>query len=77
MKPTTADVNTALRAIASTELPDDHPRRLAAKAIAQYQATAVINPDYDFNQQPRELREIFYGAAVRFSRRRWWSRLLR
>lgn len=76
MKPTTADVNTALRTIASTELPDDHPRRLAAKAIAQYRATAAIDPAYDFNQQPRELRQVFYDTTVRFSRRRWWSRWL-
>lgn len=40
MKPTTADVNTALREIESTELPDDHPRRLAQQAIAKWRSDA-------------------------------------
>lgn len=77
MKPTTADVNTVLREIETADLPDQHPRKLATKTIAQYRATAAIDPDYDFVDQPRELRQVFYDATVRFSRRRWWSKLLR
>lgn len=77
MKPSPTDITRALKSIEHAELPDDHPRRLARKALGQYQQTAVIDPDYEFNQQPRELRQVFYDAAVRFSRRRWWARLLR
>lgn len=75
--PTTTDINTTLRAIEATERSPDHARALAREAVARWQRGSVIDPDYDFNAQPVELRRIAYDATVRFSRRRWWSRLLR
>lgn len=77
MNPTTNDISRALREIEQTELPEDHPRKLAQQAIAEYRKGTVLRLTYDFNEQPRELRQVFYDAAVRFSRRRWWSRWLR
>lgn len=72
-QPSPTDITRALREIESTEL---HPtRQLARKLVAEHRHT--IDPDYDFSEQPRELRQVFYDATVRFSRRRWWARWLR
>lgn len=40
MKPTTTDVNTALREIETAELSDEHPRKLATKAIVKFRSDA-------------------------------------
>lgn len=75
MKLTPQSVNDVLTSIENAEL---HPtRQLARRLVNEYRKGSAIDPRYDFNAQPRELRAIMYGAAVRFSRRRLWSRILR
>lgn len=74
MKPTTESIDDVLRSLETQEL---HPtRQLACKLVAGYRRPSAIDPSYDFNSQPRELRQVFYDATVRFSRRRWWVRWL-
>lgn len=63
MKPSPTDINRALKSI-------EH-------ADAEYRKGTAIDPRYNFNAKPEALRQVFYDAAVRFSRRRWWARLLR
>lgn len=77
MKPTDTDVNRALQAIEATERDENHSRTLARDTIRRYRQATAIDRNYNFNAQPEELRQVFYDAAVRFSRRRWWSRWLR
>lgn len=78
MKPTTNQVNDALESIARTERPVDHPRALAAKAVARYRRTAAIDPDYDFSAAPRAARQVIYDMTVRYSARHsLWARLWR
>lgn len=67
MKPTNHDITTALKAIEATELPDDHPRRLAQQAVAQHRRVRVIDPDYDFSAAPRQMRQVIYDSIVRYS----------
>lgn len=43
MKPTTADINRTLREIERTELPEDHPRQIARRMVAQYRQTARLS----------------------------------
>lgn len=74
-KPTPQSVDEVIATLESQQL---HPtRQLARRLVNEYRKGSAIDPRYDFNSQPRELRAIMYGAAVRFSRRRWWTRILR
>lgn len=76
--PTPNDITAALDAIEASELPENHPRRLAKKAVAQYRRTAAIDPDYDFNSAPREARAVIYSTTVKYSAQHsWWARLRR
>lgn len=42
MNPTPDSVNAALRSIESTELPENHPRRLAQEAVKRFRSNAEI-----------------------------------
>lgn len=53
-----------------------HARDIARTAVAKYRRGTAINPTYDFSAQPKELRQVVYDGTVRFSRRRWYSRLI-
>lgn len=80
MKPTNHDISAALDAIEASELPKNHPRRLAREAIAQHRRPRVgpIDPDYDFNAAPREARAVIYSTTVKYSAQHsWWARLRR
>lgn len=77
MKQTTDPIEAALRSIENAERGEEHPRTLAHLLVAQYRATANATPEYDFDHAPKELKKVVYDAAVRFSRRRLWARLLR
>ncbi len=68
------EITAALNGIARAST---HPRELAREAVARYRQGSATGACYDFNSAPMELRRVVYDAAVRFSRRRWWSRLLR
>lgn len=64
--------------LAQLEAAELHPtRQLARKLVAEHRQGSAIDTRYDFNQAPRELKQVVYDTIVRFSRRRWWSRLLR
>ncbi len=73
-QPTDSDIAATLNGIARAST---HPRELAREAVARYRQGSAISAYYDFNSAPVELRRVIYDAAVRFSRRRWWSKLLR
>lgn len=77
MKPTNHDITAALKAIEATELPDDHPRRLAQQAIAQRHRARAIDPDYDFNSAPRQMRQVIYNMSVKYSAQHSWLARLR
>lgn len=77
MKPTNHDITAALKAIEATELPDDHPRRLAREAIAQHRRVRVIDPNYDFSAAPRQMRQVIYDSIVRYSAQHSWLARLR
>lgn len=77
MKPTTADINRTLREIERTELPEEHPRQLAAEAVRSYRRGTAIRPSYNFSEAPRELRQIVYSQTVRYHcSHSWWRRLI-
>lgn len=69
-----SEITKALRGI---ERASTHPRQLARERVARYRQSSALRPTYDFSDAPVELKQIVYDATVRFSRRRWWSRLLR
>ena len=77
MKPTVTDVNAALNKIEQAERDPQHPRSLARAALQRYRRGSAIDRNYDFSKVPVELRRIVYNATVRFSRRRFWARVLR
>lgn len=77
MKPTPNDITRALDAIEASELPENHPRRLAQKAIAQHRRARAIDPDYDFNKAPRWARQTIYDMTVRYSAAHSWLARLR
>lgn len=64
-------------ALEGIERASKSPRELTKEAVACYRKGTVIDPDYDFSTASQELKQVVYGATVRFSRRRLWSRLLR
>lgn len=53
------------------------PREIASQRVAKWRAGSAIRLSYDFDNAPVELKQVVYDTTVRFSRRRWWSRLLR
>lgn len=71
MKPTT--VNDVIDNLEAQEL--HSTRQLARGLVAEYRKGTAIDPEYDFSVQPRELRQVVYDGIVRYSRRRWWSKL--
>lgn len=68
------EITAALQGIERASTP---PRQLAREAVARYRQGSAIDTHYDFHAAPIELRQVVYDATVRFSRRRWWARLLR
>lgn len=71
-------VDDVIADLESDELPENHPRRLARKAVAQYRRTAAIDPDYDFSKAPRQARQTIYDMTVKYSAQHsWWARLRR
>lgn len=76
-EPSSKAIADTLRAIENAERGQEHPRTLARKAVAQYRTTTNTALDYDFDRAPKELKQVVYNVAVRFSRRRLWARLLR
>lgn len=56
-----------------------HPtRQLASELVAKYRRGSAIDPNYRFEDAPKELRQIIYNQSVRFHcRRSLLSRLLR
>lgn len=59
--PSTDDINRTLREIERTELPDNHPRRLAQEAIARWKSNAereglpVVNRRDDKGAEPLDV----------------------
>lgn len=68
------EITKALDSIARASTP---ARELAKEAVTRYRKGHALEPAYDFSTVPSELRQVVYDGSVRFSRRRWWSVLLR
>lgn len=77
MKPTSHDITAALKAIEANELPENHPRRLAQKAMAQHRRSRPIDPDYDFSAAPRQVRQVIYDMSVKYGAQHSWLARLR
>lgn len=61
--------------LAQIERQSKSPRELAREAVGRHRA--VKEPEYDFDAAPKELKAVLYGAALRYRKRSWWSRLFR
>lgn len=68
------EITDTLNAIAAAS---NENRQLARERVAKWRAGSAIRLSYDFDNAPVELKQVVYDTTVRFSRRRWWSRLLR
>lgn len=77
MTPSSKEVSDTLQSIGAAERDPNHPRSIARAAVAQHRRGTAINHRYDFNSAPLESRRVIYNMIVRFSRRVWWSKLLR
>lgn len=79
MKPTPNDIHHALRSIENAERGEDHPRTLARKAVAQYRSASngLTQAQIDKGIDDEGRRQRFVSSAVKWSRRSWWTRLLR
>lgn len=85
MKPSNNDIANALRAIESTELPDNHPRRLAQRAVAEFRSNAqreglpttnVIDSGAPLLRRDEVVRAS-YPTYTTNEKRSWWARLRR
>lgn len=75
--PSTDDINRTLWEIERTELPEDHPRALAAEAVQRYRKGTAIRLSYNFSEAPRQLRQTVYNQIVRYHcSHSWWRRLI-
>lgn len=72
--PTSEAIDATLKRIEHASTP---ARELAKEAVTRYRKGHALEPAYDFSTVPSELRQVVYDGSVRFSRRRWWSVLLR
>ena len=77
MKPSTADINRTLREIERTELPEEHPRQIARRVIAQRrQITRLSQQVIDSGGNEEDRRQRFVQSSVKWSKRAWWRRLI-
>ena len=67
MEPKQSDVDKVLAQL-------EHPRVIAKRLVAERHAKQT---EYDFDAVPKANKQVIYNTTVRFSRQRWWSRLLR
>lgn len=81
MKPTNHDITAALKAIEATELPEQHPRKLAARAVDRYRhqrsTQMLTQQQIDSGSDNEQRRQRFVSASVKWSRRSLWARILR
>lgn len=80
MKPTTNEVNDALRDIERTERPVDHPRTLAREAIVRRRerlTPQLTQAQIDSGSETEERRRRFVASSVKWSKRSIWARLFR
>lgn len=75
--PTAKSIADTLAAIEAQERDPNHPRAIARSLVAKYRKGKAIDETYRFEDAPVELRRVIYDGTVRFSRRRWWARILR
>ena len=86
MKPTTNEVNDALRDIERTERPADHPRILAREAVAEWRSNAqreglpVTNLRDGKGAELLDVDRVVRGSYPTYEageKRSWWARLRR
>lgn len=78
MKLSNSAISAALKSIELSELPAEHPRRIARKAVAQYRQTARLSQQMiDSGSDEEERRQRFIQSSVKWSKRSLLSRLLR
>lgn len=85
--PSTDDINRTLREIERTELPEEHPRQIARKVVAQYRQTARLSQQMidcgsdeeviDCGSDEEDRRQRFVQSSVKWSKRSLLSRLFR
>lgn len=66
MKPTTADVNTVLREIETADLPDNHPRQVAKRAVAKFRSDAQRHKLPTVNQHDKGGRRLDPDSVLRW-----------
>lgn len=86
MTPTNDDVSHALRSIEATELPDNHPRKLAREAIAEFRSNAQreglpianqIDSGAPLLRRDEVVRASYPTYATSGSKRSLWAKLFR
>ena len=86
MKPSDNDINDALAAIELTELPANHPRKLAQRAVAEFRSNAqreglpttnVIDSGAPLLRRDEVVRGSYPTYATSGSKRSLWSKLFR